>query len=191
MAAEREGTVLGSWLTESWGDNSPASPAVDVPVDHLISFNPHLDPDNLIVGDRVIIPWERDNNVAAPTTTVAPTVMLPVPNYAQTRNLSCEFAATHAATAAFGPGIGEQTFIDSVPVTLNPHKGYRGNIDGQWGNTDDYGVYASPLIPVLNAHGYVGESFYSMGDTDILVAHLDAGNPVVVWLGFGEIRASA
>lgn len=173
-----------------WGDTL-ASIAWEwgVPVDHLVTFNSHLDPNNLLPGDRVVIPWERDNDVVGPSITAEPIVMLPVPNYAQTRSLSCEFAATHAATAAFGPGIGEQTFIDSVPLALNPHHGYRGNIDGQWGNTDDYGVYASALVPVLNAHGYVGESFYSMGDTDILVSHLNAGHPVVVWLGFwGDTR---
>lgn len=192
MAAEREGT--SPWAAGAhevvWGDTlAGIAWQWGVPIDHLVAFNPSVNPDNLIVGDRIIIPRERDNNVVGPSITSDPVVMLPVPNYAQTRNLSCEFAATHAATAAFGPGISEQTFIDSVPLTNNPHLGYRGNIDGQWGNTDDYGVYASPLIPVLNAHGYVGESFYSMGDTDILKAHLDAGNPVVVWLGFwGDTR---
>ena len=191
-AAENEGT--SPWTAGAhevvWGDTL-ASIAWEwgVPVDHLIKFNSHLDPNNLLPGDRVVIPWERGDDVVGPVIEAEPTVMLPVPNFAQTRNLSCEFAATHAATAAFGPGVSEQTFIDSVPVTLNPHNGYRGNIDGQWGNTDDYGVYAGPLIPVLNAHGYVGESFYSMGDTDILKAHLDAGHPVVVWLGFwGDTR---
>lgn len=192
VAAEREGT--SPWTVGVhhvvWGDTF-ASIAWEwgVPVDHLVTFNADLDPGNLQPGDRVVIPWERDNDVVGPTVTSEPIVMLPVPNYAQTRNLSCEFAATHAATAAFGPGIAEQTFIDSVPVTLNPHNGYRGNIDGQWGNTDDYGVYADALVPVLNAHGYIGESFYSMGDTEILKAHLDAGHPVVVWLGFwGDTR---
>lgn len=192
VAAEREGT--SPWAAGAhqvvWGDTF-ASIAWEwgVPVDHLVTFNPELDPNNLQPGDRVVIPWERGDDVAAPIIESEPIVMLPVPNYAQTRNLSCEFAATHAATAAFGPGISEQTFIDSVPLSLNPHNGYRGNIDGQWGNTDDYGVYADALVPVLNEHGYVGESFYSMGDTEILKAHLDAGHPVVVWLGFwGDTR---
>lgn len=192
VAAEREGT--SPWAagahTVVWGDTF-ASIAWEwgVPVDHLMTFNPDLDPNNLQPGTRVVIPWERGDDVVGPTIESEPIVMLPVPNYAQTRNLSCEFAATHAATAAFGSGISEQTFIDSVPLSLNPHNGYRGNIDGWWGNTDDYGVYADALVPVLNAHGYVGESFYSMGDTDILKAHLDAGHPVVVWLGFwGDTR---
>lgn len=192
MAAEREGTSPWSVGAHQvvWGDTF-ASIAWEwnVPLDHLLAFNPDLDPDSLLPGDRVLIPWERDNDIVGPQITAEPMVMLPVPIFAQTRNLSCEFAATHAATAAFGPGVSEQAFIDSVPLAANPHNGYRGNIDGQWGNTDDYGVYASPLVPVLNAHGYVGESFYSMGDTNILKGHLDAGHPVVVWLGFwGDTR---
>ena len=193
MAAAREGTSPWAVGVHNvvWGDTF-ASIAAEwgVPVDHLITFNADLDPQNLQPGDRVVIPWERDTDVVGPQITAEePIVMIDVPNYVQSRNLSCEFAATHAATTAFGPGISEQTFIDTVPLTANPHKGYRGNIDGWWGNTDDYGVYAAPLIPVLEANGYTGEAFYSEGDTEILKAHLDAGHPVVVWLGFwGDTR---
>ncbi|MCA9833762.1 MAG: C39 family peptidase [Thermomicrobiales bacterium] len=192
MAAENEGTspwAVGAH-TVAYGDTfDSVAAAWGVPVDHLIAFNPDLDPQNLIVGQHIIIPWERDTNVARPQITAQPIVMLDVPNYVQTRNLSCEYAATHAATTAFGTGIDEQVFIDTVPSAANPHYGYRGNIDGYWGNTDDYGVYAEALVPVLNAHGYVGEVFYSEGDTTELIAQLDAGHPVVTWLGFwGDTR---
>ncbi len=193
MAAEREGTspwAVGAH-TIVYGDTMhDIAAAWGVPVEHLLAANPDLDPANLVVGERVIIPWERDSDVVGPQITSAtPTVMLPVPNYVQSRNLSCEFAATYAATAAFGPGVSEQTFIDSTPLASNPHNGYRGNIDGWWGNTDDYGVYAEALVPTLNANGYVGEVFYSEGDTAQLIQHLDAGHPVVVWLGFwGDTR---
>jgi uncharacterized protein YvpB len=85
--------------------------------------------------------------------------------------------------------VSEQTFINSTPLAKNPHYGYRGNIDGWWGNTDDYGVYAEALVPTLNAHGYVGEVMYTEGDVGPLKSHLDAGHPVVVWLGFwGDTR---
>ena len=192
VAAEREGTspwAVGAHTIEL-GDTMPAIATLwGVPLDHLLLANPDHDPSNLVVGERVIIPWERDSDVVGPQITADPVVMLPVPNYVQGRNLSCEFAATYAATAAFGPGVSEQTFIDSTPLSANPHYGYRGNIDGWWGNTDDYGVYADALVPTLNANGYVGESFYSEGDTEILKQHLDAGHPVVVWLGFwGDTR---
>ena len=32
--------------------------------------------------------------------------------------------------------------MSMVAQSVNPHKGYRGNIDGGYGSTDDYGVYA-------------------------------------------------
>lgn len=192
VASDREGTspwAVGAH-TVVWGDTmSSIASQWGVPVDHLLTLNPDIDPANLQPGERVIIPWERDTAVVGPQITADPVVMLPVPNYVQTRNLSCEYAATYAATAAFGLGVAEQTFIDSVPLSANPHTGYRGNIDGWWGNTDDYGVYADALVPTLNANGYIGESFYSEGDTGILKQHLDAGHPVVIWLGFwGDTR---
>ncbi len=192
VAAEREGTspwAVGTHVIQPGDSFHTIAEAWGVPVDHLITLNPDLDPANLVVGERVIIPWERDTDVVGPQITSEPVVMLSVPNYVQSRNLSCEYAATYAATAAFGPGVGEQTFIDSVPLAANPHNGYRGNIDGWWGNTDDYGVYAEALVPTLNANGYIGESFYSGGDPEILKQHLNAGHPVVVWLGFwGDTR---
>lgn len=192
MAAEREGTspwVMGAHWVEYGDTYNSIAAAWGVNVDTLISFNAHMSPTNLIPGERVLIPWERGDSTMSTAATSAPIVSLPVPNFAQTRNLSCEFAATYAATAAFGSGVSEQTFIDSTPITLNPHYGYRGNIDGWWGNTTDYGVYASALVPTLNAHGYHGEVMYTEGEVGPLISHLDAGHPVVVWLGFwGDTR---
>jgi hypothetical protein len=37
-----------------------------------------------------------------------------------------------------------------VPLNDNPHLGYRGNIHGEWGNTEDYGVYSEPLAAALD-----------------------------------------
>lgn len=194
MAAERQGTspwVMGAHEVV-WGDTvGDIAELWGVPVSHLLAFNPDIDPSNLIVGERIMIPWERDSDAARPQATSSsdPLVMLPVPLMYQTRNLSCEYAATSAATMVFAGGVNEQTFINSVPLAKNPHLGYRGNIDGAWGNTTDYGVYAGPLQPVLDAHGFNSEAFYSMGDVTILKQHLDAGRPVVVWLGFwGDTR---
>lgn len=193
MASELEGTspwVAGAHWVE-YGDTY-ASIAAEwgVNVDTLISFNAHMDPLNLLPGERVLIPYEREDS-AASTSAIGhqPVVNVPVVHYTQSRNLSCEFAATYAATTAFGAGVAEQIFIDSTPLAQNPHYGYRGNIDGWWGNTDDYGVYAEALVPTLNAHGFYGEVMYTYGDVNPLMAHLDAGHPVVVWLGFwGDTR---
>jgi LysM repeat protein len=105
-----------------------------------------------------------------------------VPGYVQQRNLSCEYASLYIATSTFGEGVPEWAFWESIPVSLNPHYGYRGNIDGWWGNYDDYGIYPEALVPVLNAHGFGGDVFYGDYDPAELMRQLALGRPVVVWL---------
>jgi len=128
---------------------------------------------------------------AAPLAPRAPAAVF-VPNvgtHVQERNLSCEYAAAFIATAAFGAPVPESVFLDQVPPSANPHFGYRGNIDGVWGNTDDYGVYADALVPVLTEYGFRADPFYGLGDGAALRQRLDAGVPVIVWLGYwGDTR---
>jgi uncharacterized protein YvpB/LysM repeat protein len=120
----------------------------------------------------------------------SPNVFVPnIPSYVQQRNLSCEYAAVFIATRAFGSGIPEAVFYDAVPLAANPHLGYRGDIDGSWGNTTDYGVYPEPLLPVLDVYGFQGEAFYAFGDGAELRRRLDGGRPVIVWLAYhGDTR---
>lgn len=106
-------------------------------------------------------------------------------NYAQQRTLSCEYAALSIATGALGGWIDEYQFDDVVPLSDNPHWGYRGDITGIWGNTDDYGVYAAPLVSALAQFGYTGHAFYGGGSNDELIASIDAGRPTLVWIGLG------
>ncbi len=105
-----------------------------------------------------------------------------VPEYQQQRSLSCEFASLYIATSAFGSGVSEYSFDNVVGLSLNPHLGYRGNITGTWGNTNDYGVYAQPLSWALAQFGFVGDAFYGVGDDSAITSRLDNGWPVVVWL---------
>jgi uncharacterized protein YvpB len=106
-----------------------------------------------------------------------------VPNYFQQRNLSCEYASAVIAMAAYGVWVSEWEFDGIVGSSTNPHWGYRGDINGVWGNTDDYGVYAEALVPALNAFGFWGDAFYAAGDSSALTARLDAGSPTLVWIG--------
>lgn len=103
-------------------------------------------------------------------------------SYVQQRNLSCEYASLYIATATFGQGISEYAFDDVVGWSENPHWGYRGDINGWWGNTDDYGVYAEALVPALAAFGFHGEAFYGDGDPAALTSRIDRGMPTLVWL---------
>lgn len=101
--------------------------------------------------------------------------------YHQERSLSCEYSALAIATGMLGDWVSEYDFEAVVPLNDNPHWGYRGNITGSWGNTDDYGVYAKPLVAALNHYGYGAEEWY--GDSNDLVAQLDLGRPTLVWIG--------
>ncbi len=102
--------------------------------------------------------------------------------YQQQRPLSCEYASVHIATSMIGQPISEYEIEAVAPASPNPHWGFRGDITGSWGNTDDYGVYNAPLASGLNQLGIASRAFY--GSTrDDLTRELDAGRPVVIWLG--------
>ena len=110
-----------------------------------------------------------------------------VPTYVQQRNLSCEYASLVIAMGAYGVWVSEYELDNRVGWSDNPHWGYRGDITGWWVNTRDYGVYAAALAPALNDFGFWGETFYGAGNPTALTARLDAGTPVLVWLGlWGE-----
>lgn len=105
-----------------------------------------------------------------------------VPTYVQQRNLSCEYAALTIATAAFGTWIPEYEFDERVGSSANPHWGFRGDINGWWGNTTDYGVYPEALVGPLSELGFSSDVHYAQGDASVLTTHLDAGTPMLVWL---------
>ncbi len=106
------------------------------------------------------------------------------PSLRQSYNLSCEYAAAAAVTLYWGDAVTQREFLREVPANPNPHLGFRGDIYGAFGGITDYGVYAEPLVPVLERHGYDAQVYY--GDQARLQATLRAGNPVVVWLTAGR-----
>lgn len=104
-----------------------------------------------------------------------------MPIVSQWWNLTCEYAATSAATALYGQAITQQEFVDAIGFDANPNKGFRGRLDGPWGGTTDYGVYPAPILQVLQQRGFV-HSYAFHGNPDILRAALSKDRPVVVWL---------
>ena len=106
-----------------------------------------------------------------------------VPTYVQQRNLSCEYASLVIALGAYDTWVSEWTFDELVPESDNPHWGYRGDINGSWGNTTDYGVYPEALVGPLAELGFRGEAFYAQGDSNSLERYLANGVPVLLWLG--------
>lgn len=151
-----------------------------VPTAELIAINGISDVDNVLIGQRLLVPMAGGQAAAVPATVSGP-IIPGIPAYQQARSLSCEYASVFIATSAFGNPIYEDDYLWSIPESDNPHYGYRGNIDGAWGNTDDYGIYAEALVPMLESRGYVGEVSYG-ADADYLQAQIDAGHPVIVWI---------
>ena len=113
----------------------------------------------------------------------ADSAFVEVPIYVQQRNLSCEYASLVIALGAYDTWVSEWTFDELVPTSDNPHWGYRGDINGAWGNTTDYGVYPEPLVGPLTELGFRGEVFYAQGDASSLQRYLTNGVPVILWLG--------
>jgi uncharacterized protein YvpB len=195
MAAQRAGTspwAAGAHWVVAGDTIQGIADLYGIDAGTLLEINGLTWGEYIYPGDRLVIPGTEDgafsvtaavaSSGSAASTSTASATSIWVPTYVQQRNLSCEYAAAFIATSAFGAGVPEWAFIERIPVTKNPHYGYRGNIDGAWGRYDDWGIYAEPLVPVLNDWGYAAEAFYSLGDPTRLIAHLDAGHPVVVWL---------
>jgi predicted double-glycine peptidase len=120
--------------------------------------------------------------LAPPAVRPSASTLAPFPTHGQQRNLSCEFASVQIVTTYFGATVSEFDVERLVGYSPNPHKGFRGNIEGWWGNTVDYGVYPEALAPAMPAFGYRAEVLYAEGNPDALTFRLDAGIPVIVWV---------
>ena len=125
---------------------------------------------------------------AAQTTSLIPLEKLPsehilsgMPAYAQRWGLTCEYAATSAATAFYGKQISEAIFIDDIGFDANPNKGFRGRLNGAWGGVSDYGIYPRPILDVLTRRGFA-HSYAFRNDPVLLKYEIARDHPVVVWI---------
>lgn len=108
-------------------------------------------------------------------------VIAAMPAQGQIWNLSCEYAATAAATAYYGKMVSQGTMADDIGFDANPNIGFRGRLAGPWGGVADYGIYPAPILKDLIAHGF-RHSYTFRGNPDLLRAAISADNPVVVWI---------
>ncbi len=104
-----------------------------------------------------------------------------VPVQGQWWNLSCEYAATSAATAYYGNTISQQTLMNDIGFDADPNKGFRGNISGPWGGISDYGIYPAPILAALQKHGFA-HSYIFRANADALRQAISKDHPVVVWI---------
>jgi uncharacterized protein YvpB/uncharacterized coiled-coil protein SlyX len=116
------------------------------------------------------------------TLTIPPTIHLSVARQQQSHNLSCESSAASMVAQYHGVQLSEEEVIASLPANSNPHLGFRGNVDGPTGGIVDYGVYAEPIMDILNARGLQARTVTD-GIEGIRTA-LARGNPVIAWVTY-------
>jgi uncharacterized protein YvpB len=127
-------------------------------------------------------PSSSSSGASADESTASGAVIIPgAIAYQQQRHLSCEYSSLAIATGMLGDWVSEYDFSSIIPLNGNPHWGYRGDINGAWGNTTNYGVYAEPLVAALNTYGFQGDVFY--GTPADLMGQIDMGRPTLAWIG--------
>lgn len=109
-------------------------------------------------------------------------LILDAPVYKQAHSLSCESSAAAMAANYFGTGISEEAILAALPRHDNPHHGFRGDVDGPYGGTIDYGVYAEPMRQVLVRWGLQAD--HLNGGIDEIRAHIRQGKVVIAWITY-------
>jgi uncharacterized protein YvpB len=109
-------------------------------------------------------------------------LILDAPVYQQAHSLSCESSAAAMAANFYGVGVNEETIVAALPKHDNPYLGFRGNIDGPYGGTEDYGVYAEPVRQILAQLGLEVQHF--AGGIEEIKAHIQHGRVVIAWVTY-------
>jgi uncharacterized protein YvpB len=146
-----------------------------VSVQSLASANSITNFNQVYIGQRLVIPGRAASAPAGKS------VLLKVPLLAQEHRLTCEAAAARMVVAYLGKSATEAWLQAQLGKDENPHKGFRGDLDAEFGGIANYGVYAEPLAQALRALGLNAEARYGVSYADVRVA-LDNGQPVIVWL---------
>ena len=104
----------------------------------------------------------------------------------QTKNLSCESQTASDLAKFWGKQVPEMDFLNKLPRSDNPHKGFVGSPDSPPGGLppNGYGVYAEPVAQTLQLYGLEAEAHYKKG-INWLRQELAAGRPVMVWATYG------
>ncbi len=113
-------------------------------------------------------------------------VILPVRGHAQRHALSCESRSAVDLLAAYGIEVEEDSFLEGLPRSENPERGFVGDVDGPAGRLppDGYGVYEGPIAQRIRYFGLEAEAVRGR-DLDWLRGRLAEGRPSIVWATAG------
>lgn len=133
----------------------------------------------IFVGQRLTIP---PSGVARsqPVPVATDGTRLAVSLFGQQHTLSCEAAAARMLADYYDVGLSEWWLLNAFGKNDDPHIGFRGDVDGQFGWIDNYGIYAEPVARALLAAGINANVRYGMSYADLRAA-LDVGSVVIVW----------
>jgi uncharacterized protein YvpB len=106
-----------------------------------------------------------------------------VVGHRQSLPLSCESRSAADWAAYFGVIIDELEFMNALPHSDDPDRGFVGDVEGEWGNLppEAYGVHAGPVARLLQSYGLRAEAKRYMSWDD-LRAEIAAGRPVIAWV---------
>jgi uncharacterized protein YvpB len=135
----------------------------------------------IVLALTVLSPVRADFGPLSPPYTPSSHLLSNFPLAGQWWNLSCEYAATSAATAYFHKQISQSEFAAMIGFDANPNKGFRGNLSGPWGGTWDYGIYPAPILSVLMRQGFA-HSYTFRADARLLRDAISNNRPVVAWI---------
>ncbi len=133
--------------------------------------------DSLTMRINALEPTSRGGASSLPTE-----VHLAVARQRQSYNLSCESSAASMVAQYHGVPLSEARILALLPRNGNPHLGFRGDLNGPIGSIEDYGVYAGPILDILNNQG-LRAWIVEDGLEGIKVA-LARGNPVLAWVTY-------
>lgn len=135
--------------------------------------------------------------IAKPTPAAQHDIILDIPVDAQDHLLSCEASVAAMAAQYYRPTPPEgytnweQYFVKAIPIHCNPHRGFRGNIDGLQRTTNQncdnnrgpygYGVYAEPVAAAMTQIGVNAQVEYGV-DYQAVAEAVKGGHPVMVWI---------
>lgn len=104
-----------------------------------------------------------------------------IPLHTQTKNLSCESASIKMLLDYYGYSVSEDMIQDSFPLHPNPHKGFRGSVDGPIWGFKDYGVYPEVVVEIMKKFGLRAQSYKNMSE-ETLKQKVLAGKPAIIWV---------
>lgn len=103
--------------------------------------------------------------------------------HAQSYGLSCESRSAADMAAFWGLDISETEFLEALPRSDNPDKGFVGSPHDAWGRTppNSYGVHADPVAETLQAFGLEADAQVNVS-WDAVRQEISNGYPVMIWV---------